>query len=74
MKPWNKENLTWLAVLGSVAICAFFTLALIINYFIDLKGTYWFAALISLVPYVYGCYVFVKKYAPKNKDNDKEKK
>lgn len=67
MKPWNKQNLIWLAVVGTVAICAFFTLALIINYF-ELGGKYWFAVLIALVPYVYGCYAFVKKYLPKKED------
>ncbi len=67
MKPWNKANLIWLAVIGTVAICTFFALALIINYF-ELGGTYWFALLLALVPYVYGCVVFVKKYLPKKAD------
>ena len=72
MKPWNKYNLIWLAVIGSAAICAFFTLVLIINYF-ELGGKYWFALLLALVPYVYGCVVFIKKYLPKSSYEEKKK-
>lgn len=71
MKPWNKENLMWLAVVGTVALCAFFTLVLIFNYY-GLGGKYWFAWLVALVPYVYGCIVFIKKYLPKKKKTDKK--
>lgn len=75
MKPWNKYNLIWLAVIGTAAICAFFTLVLIVNYF-ELGGKYWFAVLIALVPSVYGFYSFIKKYYPKMEDykGDKQKK
>ena len=54
-----------MVVLFSVAICVFFTIVALVEYYTAGAGA-WFAPLIALIPSVYGMVVFVKKYWPKS--------
>lgn len=67
MQEWNKKNMIFGAVLATVGLTAFSTVAM-------LTGGGWLAYVLPLVAEGYGLYHFYKKYMPKKEDDKKEGK
>ena len=61
MKEWNKDSVKMVAVIFPIAICIFFIIVTLHQYYSH-GCKLWFAPLIALIPAVYGMYAFYQKY------------
>lgn len=65
MTDYNKTNLIQWAVLLAIAFVLFFA---IISFIACVKIGWWWASPVPFAAIAYGCYIFVKKYYPKKKE------